>query len=168
MQRHVLAGQRDERQREQSASGLSTDASTADMMPALMAPSELAQRLLAGDRRALARAITLAQDGEAAGRELVRELYPSTGRAAIVGVTGPPGAGKSTLIGALIARRRAAGATVGVLSIDPTSPFSGGAVLGDRIRLAEHFLDSGVFIRSMASRGALGGLAAARAAGRSC
>src|SRR5579863_5870866 len=143
------------------ASGLSTDASTADMMPALMAPSELAQRVLAGDRSALARAITLAQDGGAAGRELIRELYPSTGRASVVGVTGPPGAGKSTLIGALTARRRAGGATVGVLSVDPTSPFSGGAVLGDRIRLAEHFLDAGVFIRSMASRGALGGLAAA-------
>ena len=117
--------------------------------------------MLAGDRSALARAITLAQDGGEAGRVLIRELYPSTGRARIVGVTGPPGAGKSTLIGALVARRRAAGATVGVLSVDPTSPFSGGAVLGDRIRLAEHFLDSGVFIRSMASRGALGGLAAA-------
>ncbi len=117
--------------------------------------------MLAGDRGALARAITLAQDGGEDGRELIRELYPRTGRASVVGVTGPPGAGKSSLIGALIARRRAAGATVGVLSVDPTSPFSGGAVLGDRIRLAEHFLDSGVFIRSMASRGALGGLAAA-------
>jgi LAO/AO transport system kinase len=131
------------------------------MMPALMAPSELAQRVLAGDRSALARAITLAQDGGEAGRELIRDLYPRTGRARIVGVTGPPGAGKSTLIGALIACRRAAGATVGVLSVDPTSPFTGGAVLGDRIRLVEHFLDSGVFIRSMASRGALGGLASA-------
>ena len=131
------------------------------MMPALMAPSELAQRVLAGDRSALARAITLAQDGGEAGREVIRELYPSTGRARIVGVTGPPGAGKSTLIGALVARRRAAGEDVAVLSVDPTSPFSGGAVLGDRIRLAEHFLDSGVYIRSMASRGALGGLAAA-------
>ena len=117
--------------------------------------------MLAGDHSALARAITLAQDGGEAGRELIRELYPSTGHASVVGVTGPPGAGKSTLIGALIARRRVSGATVGVLSVDPTSPFSGGAVLGDRIRLAEHFLDSGVFIRSMASRGALGGLAAA-------
>ena len=129
-------------------------------MPALMAPSELAQRVLAGDRSALARAITLAQDGGEAGRELIRELYPSTGHASVVGVTGPPGAGKSTVIGALIARRRSAGATVGVLSVDPTSPFSGGAVLGDRIRLAEHFLDPGVFIRSMGSRGQAGGLAA--------
>ncbi len=117
--------------------------------------------MLAGDRGALARAITLAQDGGEAGHELIRELYPSTGRASVIGVTGPPGAGKSTLIGALVARRRATGASVGVLSVDPTSPFSGGAVLGDRIRLAEHFLDPGVYIRSMASRGALGGLAAA-------
>jgi LAO/AO transport system kinase len=126
-----------------------------------MAPSELAQRVLAGDRRALAQAITLAQDGGPAARELIRDIYPHTGRAIVVGVTGPPGAGKSTLIGALVALRRAAGHSVGVLSVDPTSPFSGGAVLGDRIRLADHFLDAGVFIRSMASRGALGGLAAA-------
>src|ERR1700722_12219682 len=114
--------------RGKSASGFSTGASMADMMPALMAPPELAQRVLAGDRSALARAITLAQDGGEAGRELIRELYPSTGRARIVGVTGPPGAGKSTLIGALVARRRAAGEDVAVLSVDPTSPFSGGAV----------------------------------------
>jgi LAO/AO transport system kinase len=126
-----------------------------------MAESGLAQRLLAGDRRALARAITLVQDDDPAGWDLVREIYPHTGNAAIVGFTGPPGAGKSTLIGALTARRRAVGRQIAVLSIDPSSPFTGGAVLGDRIRLAEHFLDSGVFIRSMATRGALGGLAEA-------
>jgi LAO/AO transport system kinase len=126
-----------------------------------MAQSELAARLLAGDRRALARAITLVQDDDPAGWELVREIYPQTGAAAVVGFTGPPGAGKSTLIGALTRRRRALGRRIGVLSIDPSSPFTGGAVLGDRIRLAEHFLDSGVFIRSMATRGALGGLAEA-------
>jgi len=126
-----------------------------------MAESELAQRLLAGDRRALARAITLVQDDDPAGWDLVREVYPHTGASRVVGVTGPPGAGKSTLIGALTRRRRTLGRQVGVLSIDPSSPFSGGAVLGDRIRLAEHFLDSGVFIRSMATRGALGGLAEA-------
>ena len=126
-----------------------------------MAESELARRLLAGDRRALARAITLVQDDDPAGWALVREVYPQTGSATIVGFTGPPGAGKSTLIGALTRRRRALGRQIGVLSIDPSSPFSGGAVLGDRIRLSEHFLDSGVFIRSMATRGALGGLAEA-------
>jgi LAO/AO transport system kinase len=124
----------------------------------------LAERLLEGDRRALARAITLVEDGDAAGAELLREVYPHTGGAAILGFTGPPGAGKSTLIAALIARRRLLGLQIGVLSIDPTSPFSGGALLGDRIRLAEHFLDGGVFIRSMATRGALGGLASAASA----
>src|SRR5258708_2160582 len=118
----------------------------------------LAQRLLAGDRRALARAIRLVQNDDRAGWELVREVYPHTGRANIFGFTGPPGVGKSTLIGALTAARRTAGREVAVLSIDPSSPFSGGAVLGDRIRLSDHFLDSGVFIRSMANRGALGGL----------
>ncbi len=121
----------------------------------------LAQRLLDGDRRALARAITLVQNDDPDGWGLVAEVYPHTGRAAIFGLTGPPGSGKSTLIGALVARRRAAGRRVAVLSIDPSSPFSGGAVLGDRIRLTDHFLDSGVFIRSMATRGALGGLSEA-------
>jgi len=121
----------------------------------------LAQRLLAGDKRALARAISLVEDDDPAGRELVREVYPHTGSAAVVGFTGPPGAGKSTLIGALIAHQRKLERSVGVLSIDPSSPFRGGALLGDRIRLADHFLDPGVFIRSMATRGALGGLAEA-------
>jgi LAO/AO transport system kinase len=133
----------------------------AGMMAPAMADSELARRLLAGDRRALARAITLVQDDDPIGWELVREVYPHTGEASVVGFTGPPGAGTSTLIGALTRRRRALGRQIGVLSIDPTSPFTGGAVLGDRIRLSEHFLDSGVFIRSMATRGALGGLAEA-------
>jgi LAO/AO transport system kinase len=124
-------------------------------------PSELGQRLLAGDRRALARAISLVEDDRAEGWELVREVYPHTGKAAVVGFTGPPGVGKSTLIGALTRLRRQAGRTVGVLSIDPSSPFTQGALLGDRIRLGEHFLDPGVFIRSMANRGALGGLSEA-------
>jgi LAO/AO transport system kinase len=92
---------------------------------------------------------------------VVREIYPTTGRAAVFGFTGPPGVGKSTLIGALTKARRAADRTIGVLSIDPSSPFTQGAVLGDRIRLTEHFLDPGVFIRSMANRGALGGLSEA-------
>jgi LAO/AO transport system kinase len=126
-----------------------------------MADSTLAQRLLDGDRRALARAISLVEDDRAEGWELVKEVYPHTGNAAVVGFTGPPGVGKSTLIGALTKLRRAAGRTVGVLSIDPSSPFTQGALLGDRIRLSEHFLDQGVFIRSMANRGALGGLSEA-------
>ncbi|HST55675.1 MAG TPA: methylmalonyl Co-A mutase-associated GTPase MeaB [Solirubrobacteraceae bacterium] len=121
----------------------------------------LAQRLLNGDRRALARAISLVEDDRPEGWELVREIYPHTGRAAVYGFTGPPGVGKSTLIGALTRAQRDAGRTVGVLSIDPSSPFTHGALLGDRIRLTEHFLDQGVFIRSMANRGALGGLSEA-------
>jgi LAO/AO transport system kinase len=121
----------------------------------------LAERLLDGDRRALARAISLVENDRPEGWELVKEVYPHTGRAAVVGFTGPPGVGKSTLIGALTKARREAGRTVGVLSIDPSSPFTQGALLGDRIRLSEHFLDQGVFIRSMANRGALGGLSEA-------
>jgi LAO/AO transport system kinase len=126
-----------------------------------MSGQTLAQRLLAGDRRALARAISLVEDDRAEGWELVREVYPQTGHAAVFGFTGPPGAGKSTLIGAVTRLRRGAGRSVGVLSIDPSSPFTQGALLGDRIRLTEHFLDPGVFIRSMANRGALGGLSEA-------
>jgi GTPase len=121
----------------------------------------LAERLVAGDKRALARAITLVENRDAEGDRLVAELFPRTGQARIVGVTGPPGVGKSTLIGALTAELRKAGRDVGVLSIDPSSPFTQGAMLGDRIRLADHFLDPGVFIRSMATRGSLGGLAEA-------
>src|SRR5215216_5010009 len=121
----------------------------------------LAERLMAGDKRALARGISLVEDDDPEGWALVREVYPHTGDAAVVGFTGPPGAGKSTLIGALVKHQRALERTVAVLSIDPSSPFGGGALLGDRIRLADHFLDPGVFIRSMATRGALGGLAEA-------
>src|SRR6195952_1998224 len=118
----------------------------------------LAERLIAGDKRALARAITLIESDDPAGWELVREVYPRTGKARIIGFTGPPGVGKSTLIGALTAELRKTERQVAVLSIDPSSPFTHGALLGDRIRLSDHFLDPGVFIRSMASRGALGGL----------
>ena len=121
----------------------------------------LAERLLAGDKRALARAISLVENRDAEGDRLVAELFPRTGRARIVGITGPPGVGKSTLIGALTSELRKADRDVGVLSIDPSSPFTQGAMLGDRIRLADHFLDPGVFIRSMATRGSLGGLAEA-------
>ena len=98
----------------------------------------------AGDTRALARAITLVEDGDPAAYELVASLYPHTGRAHAVGFTGPPGVGKSSLISALVARARAEGRTVGVISVDPSSPFTHGALLGDRIRLADHFLDPGV------------------------
>src|SRR6185503_14975549 len=118
----------------------------------------LAERLVRGDKRALARGITLVENDDPAGWELVREVYPHTGKARIVGFTGPPGVGKSTLIGSLVAHARAQQREVGVLSIDPSSPFTEGALLGDRIRLSDHFLDQGVYIRSMASRGALGGL----------
>jgi LAO/AO transport system kinase len=121
----------------------------------------LAQRLLAGDRRALARAITLVENNDPSGWEVVREVYSHTGRAAIVGFTGPPGVGKSTLLAELIKLERARERSVAVLSVDPSSPFSHGALLGDRIRLSDHFLDPGVFIRSMANRGALGGLSEA-------
>jgi LAO/AO transport system kinase len=121
----------------------------------------LAERLVAGDKRALARAISLVENRDPEGDRLVAELYPRTGGARIVGLTGPPGVGKSTLIGAVCARLREADREIGVLSIDPSSPFTQGAVLGDRIRLSEHFLDPGVFIRSMATRGSLGGLAEA-------
>jgi LAO/AO transport system kinase len=124
-------------------------------------PDDLAQRLLAGDKRALARGISLVEDDDPAGWELVREIYPHTGQADVVGFTGPPGVGKSTLIGALTKQLREADRDVAVLSIDPSSPFTQGALLGDRIRLADHFLDPGVFIRSMANRGALGGLSEA-------
>jgi LAO/AO transport system kinase len=120
---------------------------------------ELIGGVRAGERRALPRAISLVEDGDPLAYPLVRELYPETGRAAVVGVTGPPGVGKSSLIGALVERVRAGGRSVGVVSVDPSSPFSRGALLGDRIRLSDHFLDPGVYIRSMGTRGHLGGLA---------
>src|SRR5207342_2179043 len=119
----------------------------------------LAAGVRAGDRRALARAITLVENSEPLAYDVVRDLYPETGRAYAVGVTGPPGVGKSTLIGALVGHVRAEARSVGVISVDPSSPFSKGALLGDRIRLADHFLDPDVFIRSMGTRGHLGGLA---------
>ena len=122
---------------------------------------QLAAGVRSGDRRALARAITLVENGDPTSYELVRELYPHTGNAFTVGVTGPPGVGKSSLISALVRHVRAQGVTVGVISVDPSSPFTQGALLGDRIRLADHFLDPGVFIRSMGTRGHLGGLSEA-------
>jgi len=122
---------------------------------------ELVTGVLAGDRRALARSISLVENGEEEGTEIVRRVYPSTGRAASIGVTGPPGVGKSSLVSALIGHARTLGRSVGVVSVDPSSPFTRGALLGDRIRLADHFLDAEVYIRSMGTRGHLGGLAEA-------
>jgi LAO/AO transport system kinase len=122
---------------------------------------DLAAGVRAGDRRALARAISLVEDGDPLAYGVVADLYPQTGSAYSVGVTGPPGVGKSSLVSALIRHVRAREVTVGVVSVDPSSPFSHGALLGDRIRLSDHFLDPEVFIRSMGTRGHLGGLAEA-------
>jgi LAO/AO transport system kinase len=121
----------------------------------------LAEGVREGDRRALARAITLVESSDPLAYELVKELYGETGNAYAIGVTGPPGVGKSSLISALVKRVRGDGSSVGVISVDPSSPFTKGALLGDRIRLADHFLDPEVFIRSMGTRGHLGGLAEA-------
>ena len=119
----------------------------------------LAEGVRTGDRRALARAISLVENGDPLAYDLVHDIYPETGRTYTVGITGPPGVGKSSLISTLIGQIREQGRTVGVISVDPSSPFTQGALLGDRIRLSDHFLDPGVFIRSMGTRGHLGGLA---------
>jgi LAO/AO transport system kinase len=121
----------------------------------------LVEGVRGGDRRALARAITLIESSDPSAYELVKEIYPETGKAYAVGVTGPPGVGKSSLISALLRHVRGRDASVGVISVDPSSPFTRGALLGDRIRLADHFLDPEIFIRSMGTRGHLGGLAEA-------
>jgi LAO/AO transport system kinase len=118
-------------------------------------------KLLAGDLRAVARAISLIEDDAAAGAAVIGKIYEHTGRAYLIGVTGAPGVGKSTLVDRLVTEVRRVGKTVGVLAVDPTSPFSGGAILGDRVRMTAHTNDAGVFVRSMATRGHLGGLAAA-------
>jgi LAO/AO transport system kinase len=122
---------------------------------------ELVTGVLAGDRRALARAISLVEARSPEGEEIVKRVYPGTGGAASIGVTGPPGVGKSSLVSALVGHARSLGRSVGVVSVDPSSPFTRGALLGDRIRLADHFLDPDVYIRSMGTRGHLGGLAEA-------
>src|SRR5437660_4745073 len=121
----------------------------------------LAEGVRSGDKRALARAISLVENSDPLAYELVRDLYPETGRAYAVGITGPPGVGKSSLISGLVRHIREGERTIGVISVDPSSPFTHGALLGDRIRLSDHFLDPGVFIRSMGARGHLGGLAEA-------
>jgi LAO/AO transport system kinase len=122
---------------------------------------DLAARVVAGELRALARAATLVENRGPQAEPLLKALFPYTGRAMTVGVTGPPGAGKSTVVDQLVRQLRAEGQTVGVVAVDPSSPFTGGAILGDRIRMQAHHADPGVFIRSMATRGALGGLARA-------
>jgi LAO/AO transport system kinase len=114
--------------------------------------------VLAGDPRAIARAISLVEDETADAAALIAQIYPRTGRAYLIGITGAPGTGKSTLVDALTAEIRRSGQTVGVIAVDPTSPFTGGAILGDRVRMTGHAADSGVYIRSMATRGHLGGL----------
>ncbi len=121
----------------------------------------LATRIVDGEARAIARGISIVEDEGQAGADLVRDLFSSTGRAYLIGVTGPPGAGKSTLVDRLTAEVRREGRSVGIIAVDPTSPFSGGAVLGDRLRMQTHSADEGVFIRSMATRGHLGGLSRA-------
>ncbi|MBM3782661.1 MAG: methylmalonyl Co-A mutase-associated GTPase MeaB [Acidobacteria bacterium] len=121
----------------------------------------LAARVRAGDPRAIARAISIIEDERPDAAALVREIFPQTGSAYLIGVTGPPGAGKSTVVDKLTAEVRREGESVGIVAVDPTSPFTGGAILGDRLRMQAHYEDAGVFIRSMATRGQLGGLARA-------
>jgi len=130
-------------------------------MTARSDPATLVERMLAGDRLALARLITLVENRAPALPAIMQAIHGRGGDAYVVGITGPPGAGKSTVVDRLTAALRARGATVGIIAVDPSSPFTGGAVLGDRIRMQAHALDSGVFIRSMATRGAMGGLARA-------
>jgi len=124
-------------------------------------PAPLAKLLLAGDLRALARSISLVEEERPEGRAILKAIYPRTGRALVLGITGPPGAGKSSLVSRLVAAWRGRGEKVGIIAVDPSSAFSGGAILGDRIRMQEHALDTGVFIRSMATRGHFGGVSRA-------
>ena len=133
------------------------------MAPLPPEPAALAELVCAGDRRAIARAISWIEDEHSSASELVAALWPKTSGALVVGITGPPGVGKSTLVGALVREIRSAGQTVGVVAVDPSSPFTQGAVLGDCVRLVEHDTDDGVFFRSMGSRGRLGGVAEATA-----
>ncbi|MGH9776931.1 MAG: methylmalonyl Co-A mutase-associated GTPase MeaB [Candidatus Acidiferrales bacterium] len=132
-------------------------------MSATAGTASLADAVRQGDPRAIARAISVIENRDAGAEQLIRELFPHTGCALLVGVTGAPGTGKSSLVNTLAARYRAAGKSVGILAVDPTSPFTGGALLGDRIRMQQHATDDGIYIRSMATRGYLGGLSRATA-----
>jgi LAO/AO transport system kinase len=118
----------------------------------------IAEKIISGDIRSVARLIRDIDDNVPGAREVLKDLYPSTGKAYVVGITGAPGVGKSTLVDQMVTHLRGAGKTVGVLAVDPTSPFSGGAILGDRVRMQRHSMDEGVFIRSMATRGYFGGI----------
>ncbi len=133
------------------------------MRNASVETTSLADAVRQGDPRAIARAISVIENRDQGAEQLIRELFPHTGRALLVGVTGAPGTGKSSLVNTLAARYRAAGKSVGILAVDPTTPFTGGALLGDRIRMQQHATDDGIYIRSMATRGYLGGLARATA-----
>ena len=123
--------------------------------------SLLSEKILSGDKRSIGRAISAVEDGRSDGADLLKDIFPNTGKALVIGITGAPGAGKSTLVDRLAAHYRAGGESVGIIAVDPSSPFTGGALLGDRIRMQNMATDPGIFIRSMASRGHLGGLARA-------
>jgi LAO/AO transport system kinase len=163
---NALVGAHDEEQKRPPVRALKLRACLLQSQPAMAEKESIANwaaQVRAGDTRAISRAITAIENSDPRAEDLLRELFPFTGRAYLIGVTGAPGTGKSTLVDKLAAHYRAQGKTVGVIAVDPTSPYTGGAVLGDRIRMQQHATDSGIFIRSMATRGFFGGLARATA-----
>ena len=140
-----------------------SDCCTVTLLCLTLPTTTLVDRIRSGDARALARAISTVENRAAGWSELLKALFPHTGKARVIGLTGPPGAGKSTLVDQLAKHYRKENRTVGIIAVDPTSPYTGGAILGDRIRMQDHYSDPGIFIRSMATRGSLGGLARATA-----